>query len=46
MSLVPAVGDGGTIVEQDRDIDTHDGNDGANVEVHHEVGLNNESASK
>ena len=39
VKLLPAVGDGRAVVQQDCDIDTHDGYDGANVEVHHEVGL-------
>ena len=35
----PAVGDGGAVVEEDGDVDTHDGDDGADVQVHHEVRL-------
>ena len=29
----------GTVVEEDADVDAHDGNDAAHVEVHHEHAL-------
>ena len=35
----PAVWDGRAVVEEDGDVYTHDGDDGADVQVHHEVRL-------
>ena len=40
--VLPAVGDAGAVVEEDGDVDAHDGDDGAAVEVHHEEALEGE----
>ena len=34
--VLPAWGDAWTVVQQDRDVDAHDGDDAAAVQVHHE----------
>lgn len=38
------VRDGGAVVQQDRDVDAHDGDDTAHVEVHHEDALEGQGA--
>ena len=40
--VLPAVGDAGAVVEQDGDVDAHDSNDAAAVEIHHEEVLEEE----
>ena len=40
--VLPAVGDAGAVVEEDGDVDAHDGNDAAAVEIHHEEVLEEE----
>ena len=40
--VLPAVGDAGAVVEEDGDVDTHDSNDAAAVEIHHEEVLEEE----
>ena len=34
--VLPAVGDARAVVEEDRDVDAHDGDDAATVQIHHE----------
>ena len=34
--VLPAVSDTGAVIKQDSDVDAHDSNDAATVEVHHE----------
>ena len=34
--VLPAVGDARAVVEEDRDVDAHDGDDAAAVQIHHE----------
>ena len=40
--ILARVGHTWTVVEQDGDVDAHDGNNGAAVEVHHEESLEGE----
>ena len=40
--VLPAVGDAGAVVEEDGDVDAHDSNDAATVEIHHEEVLEKE----
>ena len=34
--VLTAGGDTGTVIKEDSDVDTHDGNDAATVQIHHE----------
>ena len=40
--VLPAVGHAGAVVEEDGDVDAHDSNDAAAVEIHHEEVLEEE----
>ncbi len=43
---VAAAGEAGAVVQEDADVDAHDGHDAAHVEVHHEHPLENKSKHK